>query len=115
MGLNLKTCDLYQDNLNASKVIKRLTKTKQTSNTLLSEINIAQPYHGDKLFETIQTPTEEMITDSLTETTYYNYATAQMGRLGVNKMPNYWAQEGVLVIFYMIWSAIAVYRYIAII
>jgi hypothetical protein len=29
IGLNLQTCDLYQDNLSASKVIKRLTKTKQ--------------------------------------------------------------------------------------
>jgi len=29
IGLNLRTCDPYQDNLSASKIINRITKTKQ--------------------------------------------------------------------------------------
>ena len=56
IGLNLQTCDLYQDNLIASKVIKRLTKTKWLKH-LLNKINLAQQYHADKLFEIIKPPT----------------------------------------------------------
>jgi len=73
IGLNLKTCNLYQDNLSASKVIKRLTKAKQLKH-LLSNINFAQQYYIDKLFEIIQTPTEEMIANSVTNPkSAYNY------------------------------------------
>ena len=73
IGLNLQTCYLYQDNLSASKVIQRPTKTKQLKH-LLSKINLAQQYHADKLFEIIQTPTDEMIADSLTKPkASYNY------------------------------------------
>jgi len=32
IGLNHQTCDLYQDNLCAPKVIQRLKKTKQLNN-----------------------------------------------------------------------------------
>jgi hypothetical protein len=51
---------LYQDNLSASKVIMKQTKTKQLKHQL-SKINLAQQYHADKLYEIIQTPTDEMI------------------------------------------------------
>ena len=89
IGLNLQNCDLYQDNLSASKVIKQLTKTKQLKH-LLSKINLAQQYHADKLFEIIQTPTDEMIADSLIKPkSAYNHATVETARLGVYKMPNY--------------------------
>ena len=89
IGLNLQTCYLYQDNLSAFKVIQRQTKTKQLKH-LLSKINLAQQYHADKLFEIIQTPTDEMIADSLTKPkAAYNYATVETARLGVYKMPNY--------------------------
>jgi hypothetical protein len=89
IGLNLQTCYLYQDNLSASKIIQRQTKTKQLKH-LLSKINLAQQYHADKLFEIIQTPTDEMIADSLTKPkAAYNYATVETARLGVYKMPNY--------------------------
>ena len=47
IGLNLQTCDLYQDNLSASNVIQRLTKTKQLKH-LLSKIHLAQQYQADK-------------------------------------------------------------------
>ena len=71
---------------------------------LLRKINLAQQYHADKLFEIIQTPTDEMIEDSLTKPkSTYNYATVETTRVGVYKMPNYQAQEGVLVLTSMIW------------
>ena len=86
IGLNLQMCNLYQDNLRASKVIQWLTKTKLLK-LLLSKISLAQQYHVDKLFEIIQTPTDEMIADSFTKpTSACNYATA---RLGVYTMFNY--------------------------
>ena len=45
-----------------------------------------------------------MIADSLTKPkAAYNYATVETARLGVYKMPNYQAQEGVLVLTYVIW------------
>jgi hypothetical protein len=52
--INLPTTisHLYQDNLSASKVIMKQTKTKQLKH-LLSKINLAQQYHADKLFEII--------------------------------------------------------------
>ena len=54
------------DNLRASKIIIKSTKTKQVKH-LLSKINLAQQYFADKLYVIIQTPTEEMIADSLTK------------------------------------------------
>ena len=39
---------LYQDNLSASKVIMKQTKTNQLQH-LLSKINLAHQYHADKL------------------------------------------------------------------
>jgi hypothetical protein len=39
-----------------------------------------------------------MIADSLTKPKAYNYATVETARLGVYKMPNYQAQESVLVL-----------------
>ncbi len=75
--------------MSASKVIQRQTKTKQLKH-LLSKINLAQQYHADKLFEIIQTPTDEMIADFLTKPkAAYNYATVETARLGVYKMPTY--------------------------
>jgi len=88
--INLPTTisHLYQDNLSASKVIMKQTKTKQLKH-LLSKINLAQQYHADKLFEIIQTPTDEMIADSLTKPkSAYNYIIVEAARLGVYKMPN---------------------------
>jgi hypothetical protein len=80
---------LYQDNLSASKVIMKQTKTKQLKH-LLSKINLAQQYHADKLYEIIQTPTDEMIADSLTKPkSAYNYVIVEAARLGVYQMPNY--------------------------
>ena len=64
--LNLFTCELYQENLITSKLIKRLMKTKQVK-YLISKINLAQQYHADKLFGIIQTPIDEIISDSLTK------------------------------------------------
>ena len=46
-----------------------------------------------------QTPTNDMIADSLTKTkSPYNYATLEANRLGVYELPQLWAQEGVLVL-----------------
>jgi hypothetical protein len=88
IGLQLSISYLYQDNLSASKVIKKLTKTKQLKH-LLSKINLAQQYHADKLFEIIQTPTDDMIADSLTKPkSAYNYVIVEAARLGVYKMPH---------------------------
>ena len=64
------------------------TKTKQLKH-LLSKINLAQKYHADKLFEIIQTLTDEMIADLLTKPkSAYNYIIVEAARLGVYKMPN---------------------------
>jgi len=80
---------LYQDNLIASKVIIEQTKTKQLKH-LLSKINLAQTYHADKLYEIIQTSTDEMIADSLTKPkSAYNYVIIEAARLGLYQMPNY--------------------------
>jgi hypothetical protein len=88
IGLQLSICYLYQDNLSASKVIMKQTKTKQLKH-LLSKINLAQQYHADKLFEIIQTPTDDMIADSLTKPkSALNYIVVEAPRLGVNKMPH---------------------------
>ena len=63
-------------------------KTKQLKH-LLRKINLAQQYYGDKLFEIIQTPTDEMIADSLTKlTSAYNCIIVEAARLGVYKIPN---------------------------
>ena len=79
---------LYQANLSASKVIMKQTKTKQLKH-LLSKINLAQQYHADKLYEIIQTPTDEMIADSLTKPkSAYDYVIVEAARLGVYQMPN---------------------------
>jgi len=65
---------------------------------------MAQQYHADKLFEIVQTPTDEMIADSLTTpNSAYNSATVETPRLKVYKMPNYHAQEDVLVLTHVIW------------
>ena len=69
IGLPLTICHLYQDNLSASKIIMKSTKTKQVKH-LLSKINLAQQYfdkYSDKLYVIVQTPTEEMIADALTK------------------------------------------------
>jgi hypothetical protein len=88
IDLPLSICYLYQDNLSASKVIKKLTKTKQLKH-LLSKINLLQQYHADKLFEIIQTPTGEMIADSLTKPkSASNYIIVEATRLGVYVMPH---------------------------
>ena len=64
-------------------------ETAQTS-AKQDKINLAQQYHADKLFEIIQTPTDEMIADSFTKPkSAYNYATVETARLGVYNMPNY--------------------------
>jgi hypothetical protein len=87
IGLPVSTCHLYQDNLSASKIISKTTKTKQVKH-LLSKIDIAQQYFADKLYEIIQTPTEEMIADALTKPKApYNYASVEANRLGVYTLP----------------------------
>ena len=59
------------------------TKTKHVKH-LLSKINLAQEYFADKLYVIIQTPTEEIIADSLTKPKApYNYITIEANRLGV--------------------------------
>jgi hypothetical protein len=64
------------------------TKTKQVKH-LLSKINLAQQYFADKLYVIIQTPTEEMIADSLTKPKApYDYSTLEANRLGVYKLPS---------------------------
>ena len=79
---------LYQDNLSASQVIMKQTKSIQLKH-LLSKINLALQYHTDKLFEIIQTPTDEMIADLLKKPkSAYNYIIVEAARLGVYKMPN---------------------------
>ena len=57
IGLPLSICYLHQDNLSASKIITKSTKTKQVKH-LLSKFNLAQQYYADKLYVIIQTPTE---------------------------------------------------------
>ena len=58
-------------------VPQKLSKTKQLKH-LISKINLPQQYHADKLFEIIQSPTDEMIADSLTKPKSANkYATAE--------------------------------------
>ena len=48
-----------------------------------------QQYHADKLFDIIQTPTDEMIADSLTKPkSAYNYVVSEAARLGVYEMPH---------------------------
>jgi len=42
------------------------TKTKKLKH-LLSKINLAMQYHADNIIEIIETPTDEMIADSLTK------------------------------------------------
>jgi len=64
--MRLSICCHYQDNLSASKIITKTTKTKQVKH-LLKKINLAQQYYADKLYVIIQTPTEDMLADSLTE------------------------------------------------
>jgi hypothetical protein len=65
------------------------TKTKQLNHPL-SKINLAQQYHTDKLYEIIQTPTDEMIADSLIKPkSAYNYVIVEAARLGVYQIPNY--------------------------
>ena len=87
IGLSLSTCHLYQDNLSASKIISKTTKTKQVKH-LLSKINLAQQYFADKLYIIIQTPTADMIADALTKPkSPYNYASVEANRLGVYKLP----------------------------
>ena len=86
IGLNLQTCDLYQDNRSASKFIKRPTKTKQLKHQS-SQINLAQVYYADKLFELILTPTYKIIADSLTKIkSAHNYTTVETTRLGEYKV-----------------------------
>jgi len=88
IGLPLTICHLYQDNLSASKIIMKSTKTKQVKH-LLSKINLAQQYFADKLYVIVQTPTEEMIADALTKPKApYNYSTIEANRLGVYNMPS---------------------------
>ena len=53
IGLPLTICHLYQDNLSASKIMMKSTKTKQVKH-LLSKINLAQQYFADKLYVIIQ-------------------------------------------------------------
>jgi hypothetical protein len=87
IGLPLSICHLYQDNLSASKIISKTTKTKQVKH-LLSKINLCQQYFADKLYEIIQTPTDEMIADALTKPkSPYNYASIEANRLGVYELP----------------------------
>ena len=87
IGLPLSICYLYQDNLSASKIITKSTKTKQVKH-LLSKINLAQQYYADKLYVIIQTPTEDMIADALTKPKApYNYASIEANRLGVYQLP----------------------------
>ena len=87
IGLPLSICYLYQDNLSASKIITKSTKTKQVKH-LLSKINLAQQYYADKLYVIIQTPTEDMIADALTKPKApYNYASIEANRLGVYELP----------------------------
>ena len=85
--LPLSICYLYQDNLSASKIITKSTKTKQVKH-LLSKINLAQQYYADKLYTIIQTPTDDMIADTLTKPKApYNYASIEANRLGVYQLP----------------------------
>jgi hypothetical protein len=87
IGLPLSICHLYQDNLSASKIIMKTTKTKQVKH-LLCKINLAQQYFADKLYDVIQTPTEDMIADALTKPKApYNYASVEANRLGVYTLP----------------------------
>ena len=87
IGLSLSICHLYQDNLSASKIIMKTTKTKQVKH-LLCKINLAQQYFADKLYDIIQTPTEDMIADALTKPKApYNYASVEANRLGVYTLP----------------------------
>ena len=82
IGLPLTICHLYQDNLSASKIMMKSTKTKQVKH-LLSKINLAQQYFDDNLYVIIQTPTE-MIADSLTKPkASYDYSTLEVNHLGV--------------------------------
>ena len=76
-----------------------MNSTPKQLKHLLGKINLAQQYHADKLFEIILTPTDEMIADSLTKSkSAYNYIIVEAARLGVQKMPSNYDQEGVLVI-----------------
>ena len=51
-------------------------------------IDLTQQYYANNLFEIIQTPTNDMITDSLTKLkSPYNYATLEANRLGVYELP----------------------------
>jgi len=87
IGLPLLICHLYQDNLSASKIISKTTKTKQVKH-LLSKINLAQQYYTDKLYIIIQTPTDDMIADGLTKPkSPYTYATFEANRIGVYALP----------------------------
>ena len=89
IGLQLSTSYLYQDNLSGSKVIMKQAKTKQLKH-LLSKINLLQQYHADKLFEIKQTPTDEMIADSLTKPkSAENYIKVEATRLGVHEMTHH--------------------------
>jgi hypothetical protein len=73
--------------LSASKIITKTTKTKQVKH-LLKKINLAQQYYADKLYVIIQTPTEDMLADSLTEPKApYNYASIEANHLGVYQLP----------------------------
>jgi hypothetical protein len=64
-------------------------KTKQLKH-LLSKINLLQQYHADKLFEIKQTPTDEMIADSLTKPkSAENYIKVEATRLGVHEMTHH--------------------------
>ena len=83
----LSICHLYQDNLSASQIISKTTKTKQVKH-LLSKINLAQQYYADKLYIIIQTPTDDMIADGLTKPkSPYTYANFEPNCIGVYKLP----------------------------
>ena len=75
-------------------MIMKQTKAKQLKH-LLSKINLAQQYYADKLFEIIQSTTDEMIADSLKNPkSAYKYVIVE-ARLRVYQIPDYYVQEGV--------------------
>jgi hypothetical protein len=71
-------------NLSASKIITKTTKTKQVKNLLSKIKSLALQFYADKFYVIIQTPTEDMIADTLTKSKDpYNYASIEANRLGV--------------------------------
>ena len=82
IGLLLSICHLYQDNLNAFKIILKYAKTKQV------KIKLAQQYYADRLYTIIQTPTDDMIADTwIKPKAFYNYASFEANRMGVYELP----------------------------